>query len=64
MRGLIYLHKNCGNCTIYADYSKHKLSNYLENINPKPEYNINKIERIWNINKLTKDVNFVYCNSV
>lgn len=63
MRGLIYLHKNCGDCIIYADYSQHKLANYLENINVKPSYNIENIDRIWSVNNLNKDVNYVYCNS-
>jgi hypothetical protein len=66
MRGLIYLYKNCdGDCKIYADYSKHRISNFLENTYEKPKYEESQIERIWSkqqIDNLNNDINFVFCN--
>jgi hypothetical protein len=67
IRGLIFLHKNCEeNCKIYAEYSEHKIANFLVNTEIKPKYNDIPINRIWHkeeVNKLNNDINLVYCNS-
>lgn len=66
MRGIIFLHKNCDTCKIYADYSQHKISTFLTNLAIKPTYNESQIDRIWRkqeVDNLNKDINLVFCNS-